>query len=234
MNIALITAGGTGTRMKMSTPKQFYLVNDKPLILYTLKAFQKSKFVDAIVLVYLDGYLNYFEKMIKEYGLYKVKWLAPGGATNQMSIYNGLKKIRADVLATDIIIVHDGIRPLITEDVIEDSIKVCTVFGNAVAVVPCNEAMLQSNNGIESNVSIDRNTIWKTQTPHSMKYSDMVALLEKTIEKGITNSVAVCTMLIENNMKVYFSKGNNNNFKITQPEDLNLFKAFLDFLRLDE
>lgn len=234
MNIAIITAGGIGTRMKAPIPKQFLEVDGKPLIFYTLNAFQKSKLIDAIVVVYLEGYLNYFETMIKDYGLDKVKWLTPGGATNQLSIFNGLKRIEKEVSATDIILVHDGIRPLVSEDVIEDSIKVCSMYGNAVAVVPSNEAMLQSTDGNQSTISIDRNSIWKTQTPHSMKYRDMVLLLQKTIEKGITNSVAICTMLIENNITVHFSKGNNNNFKLTQPEDLFLFTAFLRCLNLGD
>ena len=233
MNVAIITAGGVGTRMKMSTPKQFYQVNGKPLILYTLEAFQNSKHIDAITVVYLEGYFDFFMKMIKKYNLTKIKWLTPGGSTNQMSIFNGLKKIENEISPDDIIIVHDGIRPLITDDVIEDSIKVCELYGNAVAVVPSNEAMLQSFDGMQSNMSIDRNTVWKTQTPHSMKFRDMLMLLNNTINKGIYNSVAVCTMLIENNFVVHFSKGNNNNFKITQPEDLILFEAYLQSIKKD-
>jgi len=227
MNVAIITAGGIGTRMKLGIPKQFYVVNKKPLIQYTLDVFEKSESIDLICLVYLEGYREYFENLIRNNSYKKIKVLVPGGSTNQLSIFEGLKGLMGLVSNNDVIIVHDGIRPLVDENVIRESVSVCKKYGNAVAVIPSNEAMLYSNDSDSSTTSLDRSKVWKTQTPHAMHYSDMVDLLKATIAKGVTDSVAVCTMLIENGKTVHFSKGNSLNFKLTTQEDIVLFKAVL-------
>ena len=213
--------------MKLDIPKQFYEINGKPIILYTLESFQNMKCIDEICVVYLEGYKTFFTNLIKTYKLDKIKYLTPGGSTNQMSIYNGLLCLKNIISDDDVIIIHDGIRPLVDEEVVSNNIDVCVEKGNAVAVIPCNEAMLFSENGLSSLNSIERSNVWKTQTPHSMRYMDMLNLVESVINKGITNSVAICTMLIECNHKVYFSKGNNLNFKLTNPEDIDLFKSIL-------
>lgn len=229
MNYAIITAGGVGSRMGLSIPKQLFKVKEKPLIVYTLEKFEKCTAIDYICLVFLEEYKEDFIKIIDQYSLKKIKWFVPGGDTNQMSIYNGLKCLKsANISDDDIILVHDGIRPLIDDSIIVDAINVCKEKGNSVAVVPCNEAMLQSSTGISSSVSIDRRTVWKTQTPHCMPFINMIELVEESISKGIRNSVAICTMLIENGRTVYFSKGSNLNFKLTTPEDIDLFKGILE------
>lgn len=230
MNIAIITAAGTGTRMKLDVPKQFYEINKKPLILYTLESFQSMNCIDYICIAYLDGYKNYFEKLIKANNLFKVKLLVAGGETNQLSIFNCLKELSFVATEKDIIIVHDGIRPLISEQVVSDNIEICKKHKNAVAVVPSNEAMLYSENKSSSNSSINRDFVWKTQTPHSMYYKDMFNLVNSMIKKGHTNSVAICTMLIESGQTVHFSKGSNLNFKLTSPEDIELFKGIINCL----
>ena len=226
--IAIITAGGIGSRMKLDIPKQFFEVYGKPIIFYTLAAFQNSKDIDRICLVYLKGYEEYFRNLVKEAGFTKVNIFVEGGDTNELSIRNGLLSLKDVANEDDIVIVHDGIRPLVDEQIIKDNIKVCKENGNAVTVVPSNEAMLYSENKNSSSEYLTREFVWRTQTPHSMRYKDMMDLVNLTISKGITNSVAICTMLIENNKKVYFSKGNHFNFKITYPEDIDLLKAILD------
>ena len=230
MNIAIITAGGIGTRMGLSIPKQFFEVNGKPLIVYTLEQFQSSPDIDAICLVSLSGYEHFFNYYIKELKLTKIKWIVQGGETNQMSIYNGLKCLKNSPLVTDddIILVHDGIRPLVNHNIISDCVKVCKERGNAITVVPSNEAMLLSEDSQTSCVSIDRSKVWKTQTPHAMRFCDMLMLLETTIKKGIKNSVAICTMLIDSGVKVNFCKGDNLNFKLTTKEDIDLFCGVLN------
>lgn len=228
MNIAIITAAGMGTRMKLDVPKQFFEINGKPLILYTLEAFQSMNCIDYICIAYLNGYKKYFDNLIKKYSLNKIKLLTPGGVTNQLSIYNCLKALSPIANINDIVIIHDGIRPLITEQVILDNIEICKKYKNAVAVIPSNEAMVYSEDNSSSNTSINRNYVWKTQTPHSMYYQDMFDLVDNMIKKGQTNSVAICTMLIESGKTIHFSKGNNLNFKLTNPEDIELFKGIIN------
>ena len=224
---AIITAGGIGSRMNLEVPKQFYEVDGKPIVFYTLNKKKKSKDIDEICLVYLKGYKKYFEDLIKKERLTKVKILVEGGETNQLSIFNGLVGINGVAKDDDIIMIHDGIRPLVDNDVIETNLEVCKEKGNAVTVVSSNEAMLYSENKLYSSQSLNRDFIMRTQTPHSMRYKEMMELVERTISKGITNSVAICTMLIEDNQKVYFSKGSNINFKVTYPEDIDIFRALL-------
>lgn len=229
MKIAIITAGGVGSRMKLEVPKQFHEINGKPIIVYSLEVFNNCSEIDYICVVFLEGYKQQFENYITKYRLNKIKWLVPGGATNQMSIWNAIDYLKKNggVHDDDIILVHDGIRPLVSNEIIKDCIQVCEKNGNAVAITPCNEAMVISKTGTSSTESIDRSLIWKTQTPHAMHLKDMHELISSTINRGVTNSVAVCTMLIESGKPIYFSKGNNLNFKLTTPEDIDLFIGIL-------
>ncbi len=227
MNIAIITAAGIGSRMKLDHPKQYHIVNGKPIIAYTLDTFNSSPDIDEICFVVAEDYLEYAKSIVKDNGFNKVKYFVIGGDTNQMSICNAVNALSNKVSGDSIILVHDGIRPLVTHEVIKDCIDVCKQYGNAIAVTPCNEAMLKTEDGETSNLSIDRNTIMKTQTPHAMRLDDLSDLIQRTLAKGQTSSVAVCTMLIEDGQAVHFSKGNNFNFKITQPEDLVLFESML-------
>lgn len=226
MVYAIITAAGKGIRANLGLPKQFYEVNGKPLIWYTLKVFNECPLIDEIVLV-LDGeHLLTANDFFSSFSFNKLKYFVCGGETNQLSIHNALSHLKQFAKADDIILIHDGVRCLINNEIIANNIKVCKEKGNAITAIPCNEAMLISDNGISSNKSIDRNLIYKTQTPHSMRYGKMLAVFDKALLKGINNSVALCTLLIEQNEPVYFSKGSNENFKITNPEDIRLFTSF--------
>lgn len=228
MVYAIITAAGKGTRANLGIPKQFYEVNDKPLICYTLDVFEKSDFIDGIILVldkeHIEKASSYFEK----FNYKKILGFVNGGETNELSIFNGLNGLKSIAKNDDIVLIHDGVRCLVNDDIINDNINVCRKNGNAIACVRCNEAMLYSKDGLISNKCIDRNTLMKTQTPHSMYYGDCYRLFSENVKNGNISSIALCTLLIENNMKVYFSKGSNDNFKITNPEDIRLFKAFID------
>lgn len=227
MVIAIVTAGGSGTRMHTDVPKQFLEINGKPLIAYSLEVFQNSEAVDAICLIYKSDSKYIFDQIISRFNLSKIKWMAPGGDTNELSIWNGLNAIKDDVSDNDIVLVHDGIRPLVTDEVIKDCILKTKEHGNAIAATPSNEAMLYSENGQSSKESLNRDYVKKTQTPHGMHFKGMYSLVKRMIDRGIINSTAICTMLIEDGQTVYFSKGENTNFKITTPEDLTLFKAML-------
>ena len=148
-NIALIIAGGIGARMGQDIPKQFINVHDKPVIVYTMEAFQKHPQIDAIEVVCLEGWHDVLRAYAKQFGIAKLEGIVTGGINGQDSIRNGLydiaKKYNDD---NDIVLIHDAIRPMISEDVITDNIRICRKYGNAITVVPCTAAMLKTNDSL--------------------------------------------------------------------------------------
>ncbi len=227
MNIALITAAGVGTRTQQLVPKQFLNVNDKPIIIYTMECFQNHPEIDAIYVACLEGWEGFMDLYARQYDITKLKRIVRGGKTGQESIENVLAVIDKECDGNDIVLVHDGARPYLPAQVITDNIETCRKHGNGITAIDCKEAMLQTDDKIKSNISIDREVLYRTQTPHSMYLKDMMKLHEEAREKGITGSVATCTLLIECGYTVWFNRGSDLNFKITSKEDLVLFKALL-------
>ncbi len=226
-NIALIIAGGTGARMHQDIPKQFLSVNDKPVIIYTVECFENHPDIDGIVISCLDGWQKALEAYICQFGITKVKRIVTGGVNGQDSIRNGVMAIADDYSDDDLILVHDAIRPMLSEQIITDNINVCLEYGNAITVIPCMEAMLKSDDEIESTESILRNSLFRAQTPQTIRVGDAVRLHKDALKKGITNSVATCTLLLEMGYKTYFAKGSELNIKITTLDDIKIFKALL-------
>lgn len=226
-NIALIIAGGTGARMHQDIPKQFLSVNDKPVIVYTLEAFQAHPDIDAICVACLNGWQDILQAYIKQFNITKVVKIVPGGKNGQDSIRNGVYAIAEDYQDDDLIMVHDAIRPMVSADIISDNIVKCRKYGNAITVIPCMEAMLKSEDECESQESILRNSLFRAQTPQTISVKEAVELHEEALKKGITNSVATCTLLLELGRKVYFAKGSELNIKITTTDDITIFKALL-------
>lgn len=230
-NIALLIAGGTGARMHQDIPKQFLSVNDKPVIVYTMEAFQSHPEIEAIYIACLHGWQDMLQAYIKQFGITKVKKIVRGGENGQGSIRNGVCAIAEDYKNDDLILIHDAIRPMVSADIISDNIMKCEQYGNAVTVIPCMEAMLKSEDECQSDESILRNCLFRAQTPQTIRVKDAIALHEEALEKGITNSVATCTLLLELGRKVYFAKGSELNIKITTTDDITIFKALLSMKR---
>lgn len=226
-NIALIIAGGTGARMNQEIPKQFLSVNDKPVIVYTMEAFQKHPEIEGIVIACLDGWQEALKAYIRQFHISKVVEVVNGGKNGQDSIRNGVCAIAKRYASEDLILVHDAIRPMLSPEIISDNIAKCREYGNAITVIPCMEAMLRSEDEFESRESILRNSLFRAQTPQTIRVGDMVALHQEAVDKGITNSVATCTLLLELGKKVYFAKGSELNIKITTTDDITIFKALL-------
>ncbi|MBR0294327.1 MAG: 2-C-methyl-D-erythritol 4-phosphate cytidylyltransferase [Bacilli bacterium] len=227
MNIALIIAGGVGQRMGQSIPKQFISIYDKPIIVYTLEAFQKHPSIDKICVVCVEGWHDVLRAYAKQFGITKLDIICNGGSTGQESIYNGLKSLEGVANDKDIIVVHDAIRPMVSSDIISDCIQTAEKHGNAVAVIPCQEAMMVSKDDISANGSYPRHQLKRTQTPQAMKYGLFMKMHEKALSMGITSSVATCTMIIETGGVVYYSQGSEKNVKLTTPDDVDIFKALL-------
>lgn len=226
-NTALIIAGGSGARMHQNIPKQFLTVNDRPVIVYTLEAFQKHVEIDAIAVVCISGWEQMLWAYANQFNITKLKYVIPGGENGQSSIRNGVFELEKHFDKDDIVLIHDAIRPMISADVISDCIKVTREMGCAITAIPCAEAMLETEDGIMSDSSYPRDNLKRTQTPQGFRIGQICGLHREALEKGITNSVASCTLMIEMGRKVYFSAGSEKNIKLTTVEDIDIFKALL-------
>ena len=233
MNIALITAAGVGNRMHQEIPKQFINIYDKPLIIYTLEAFQAHPNIDGIEVVCLDGWHEILWAYCRQFGITKLENIVSGGVNGQDSIRNGLLDLKKRYENDDVVIIHDGNRPMVSAEIISDSIQVCNTYGNAISVIPCTEALLKINDAVSAVEQIQRDDVKRTHTPHSFHLGDIVAAHKEALEKGITNTVASCTMYTKLGKKVYFSAGSEKNIKITTLDDLDIFKALLKSKRAE-
>lgn len=227
MNIAIIIAGGTGARMQQDIPKQFLNVFDKPVIMYTLAAFQNHPEIDSIEVVCIDGWHEILRAYCRQFNITKLENIVSGGACGQESIRNGVFDVLSRHDETDIVLIHDSIRPMVSAEIISDCISVCKKNGNAITVIPCAEAMLTTADGQSSGNQYDRSHLKRTQTPQAFRLGDIASAHNEAKEKGITNSIASCTLFVELGRKVWFSAGSEKNVKLTTPEDIEIFKALL-------
>lgn len=233
MNIALIIAGGSGARMHQDIPKQFLTVNERPVIIYTLEAFQQHDDIDAIAVVCIEGWEQVLWAYAKQFNISKLKYVAPGGENGQSSIRSGVFELEKHFSPDDIVLIHDAIRPMVSEEIITDCIETTKRFGSAIAAVPCAEAMMQTEDGVVSTGSYPRDRLKRTQTPQGFRLGNICDLHRRALEKGITNSVASCTLMIEMGEQVHFSSGSEKNLKLTTVEDIDIFKALLAAKRSD-
>ena len=233
MNVALVIAGGSGSRMNQDIPKQFLTVNEKPVIVYTLEAFQKHPEIDAIVVVCIAGWEQVLRAYSKQFNIDKLEYVVEGGSNGQESIRNGIFEIEKHYNRDDLVLIHDAIRPMVSAEIISDNIRVARLYGNAITAIPCAEAMLKTEDGLSSSGSFPRERLKRTQTPQAFFIGEICDLHRKAHEKGITNSVASCTLMIEMGKQVFFSAGSEKNIKLTTIEDLDIFKALLAAERSD-
>lgn len=227
MNIAIIIAGGSGNRMKQDIPKQFLTVNEKPVIIYTLEAFQKHPAIDEIEVVCISGWEQVLWAYMKQFNITKAVKVVEGGDCGQNSIYRGLKALEVDHSPDDIVLIHDAIRPMVSEEIISDCIRETIASGCAITVIPCAEAMLVTEDGNFSEEIYDRDHLKRTQTPQGFYLGKLLDVHERALKQGITNSTASCTLMVEMGEKVNFSKGSEKNIKLTTVEDIDIFKALL-------
>lgn len=184
MNIAVIFAGGTGQRMNSRTkPKQFLLVHGKPIIIYTLEAFDQHPDIDAIVVVCLKEYIDVLEQLIAKFGVGKIAAIVPGGSSGQESIRNGVDKANRLYPADSVVIVHDGVRPLIDQQTITDCIVSVKKNGSAVTVVPATETIVQSEDGVITNI-IDRKQCQLARAPQCFRLGELHDSHHKAVEEG--------------------------------------------------
>lgn len=236
MNVAVILAGGVGSRVGADRPKQFIEVLGKPVLAYTIDVFQKHPQIDAVEVVCHKSWKNYLTKMVAEYGLDKVKWIADGGDTFQESVLNGVNYLEDKISRDDIILVHFGASPFITEDIITDCVRVCEKKGNAISTIDYFllsgvKHSLKSVDDPENYTEeyIDRDTVACMNSPHAFKYGFIKDLYDEAIETGVINEVEphTTTLMYKMGKRIYFAKGSQTNVKITRREDLELFEGYV-------
>lgn len=228
MIVALLTAAGTGSRMGQDIPKQFMHVENKPVIVHTMEAFQRHPNIDAIIVVTLPAWVEVLKAYACQFNITKLKWVVPGGESGQESIYNGLMALKAHISEEDIVMVHDGNRCMVSDEIISNSIATFHMYGSAVAAIPCVEAVFKSaDDGISSVTSIPREQLYRTQTPHTYTLGKLLWAHGEAKKNGIVNTAASCTLMQQLGETVYFSKGSEENLKITTVDDLMIFKALL-------
>lgn len=236
MNVAVILAGGVGSRVGVNIPKQFIKILDKPVLAYTVEVFQNHLEIDAIEIVCHNSWKDYLHEMIEEYGFTKVKWVVNGGETFQESVFNGVFNLEGKVYRDDIVLVHFGASPFIEDYIITDNIRVCKEKGNAISTTDFYvlSGIKDSTKSVEdkdnySHEYINREIIACMNSPHAFKYGLINDFYKEAIKSGIINEVEPHTTTLMQKMQIpiYFSKGSQTNIKITRKEDLELFEGYI-------
>ena len=229
MNIALILAAGSGSRMgNADKPKQFLPIYGKPLMIHTIEAFEAHDEVEAIVIVTNDIYIDQVKVWCKQYDLGKVKAVVAGGDSRQISVYNGLTAVKAIAKGNDdIILIHDAARPLISSKIISDNIKACEKFDAVDTVIKASDTIIRS---VDEKVISDipnRSELYQGQTPQTFKLSLILEAHEKAKSGLVPNVTDDAKLVLSLGKKVHLVEGSKQNFKITTFDDLMMLKALL-------
>ena len=229
MNVAIIIAGGSGHRMGQDIPKQFINVFDKPILIYTMESFQKHPQIDVIEVVCIDGWHEIVWAYAKQFNIDKLKWIVSGGASVQESIRNGVYNLEDTCSNDDIVIIHDGIRPLVDETVLSDVIVKCGKYGNAVTSLPYNEQIFVADDENSTIKYIPRNALRRVSTPQAYRFGKLNWAYHEAFEKriGIYGTSYTNTMMVELGERLYFAAGSDKNIKLTTKDDLEIFKIYL-------
>lgn len=229
MNVAVIIAGGVGSRMGMSVPKQFVTIDNKPVLIYTMECFQNHPMIDAIELVCIDGWQETAQRYADKYGITKLREIVTGGETGQESIRNGVYALDGVCNEDDVVVIHDGIRPLVDESVLSDVIVKCKQYGNAVTSMPYNEQIFIKDDELSTTKYIPRETLRRVATPQAYKFGLLYEKYREAFEKkiGIYGSSYTNTMMVDLGVRLYFAAGSDKNIKLTTKDDLELFLGYL-------
>ena len=231
MNFGLILAGGVGQRMRRTgMPKQFLEVFGKPIIIYTLQKFEYCEDIDTVVIVCHPSYKEYMESLLQRYGIKKVSAIISGGKDRQDSVLNGLKYIQANGVADDVVVIHDGVRPLIQENILSENVRVAKKYGNAMTVRPVIESVvITSSDEAGFDDFKKRDDTYSLTAPQSFQLKVLTQAYKdiegKETPMPLLDAALVFTYL---GSKVHIIKENNNNIKVTTPEDYYILKAMLE------
>lgn len=229
MNYALIIAGGSGNRMGQDIPKQFMHVDDCPIIVHTLLDFERHPDIHGIAVVCLDGWQTVLRSYANQFSVTKLKWIFKGGDSGMESIHNGIYGLREEgCQGEDLVLIHDAVRPLLSQDIISSNIAICQKYGYAITGIRCREAILESEDGFSTTKSIPRDKLIRTQTPQTFRLRNIIEAHEEAAVRGIENSVASCTLMAElGGREMHIVPGSEKNIKVTTVEDLEILKALM-------
>lgn len=228
MNCALIFAGGTGQRMNTKTrPKQFLELHGKPIIVYTLEIFENHPDIDSIVVVCLESWIPFLEKLLMKFDLNKVVKIVPGGETGQQSIKAGLDAISSLYDEDATVLIHDGVRPLVRDETISKCIDCVNTNGNAITVVPAIETVVQQNDGQIANV-IERKDCCNAKAPQCFRLGDIQKAHKMSQDAGLNEFIDSATMMRHFGYELFTVEGEPENIKITTPSDFYIFRAIVD------
>ena len=223
-------AGGTGQRMNTKTrPKQFLELHGKPIIVYTLEAFDQHSEIDGIIVVMLESWIGYTQELVRKFGLKKIRKIVPGGSTGQESIYNGLCAAAEFYGEKDIVLIHDGVRPLIDEETISDNIRTVKEKGTAITVTAAIETITMKDETGAVGTIIDRSMCELARAPQSFYLGEILGVHNRVREEhGGTGFIDSASMMKHYGYKLYTVQGKPENIKITTPSDFYIFRAMVD------
>lgn len=230
-NIAVIFAGGSGARMGSGLPKQFLEVNGKPIIIHTLEIFENHPDIDAIYIACKEDFIGRLSRFVKLFMITKVQGIVPGGATGQDSIYNALKAAGDENPADSVVLIHDGVRPCINSETIDDALACVKAHGNAVTCTPMYETPVESGEGELVEELPPRSRFYTAQAPQCFRLGEILREHEKVRAEnpsyeGIIDS---CTLMKRAGHEIHIVKGPRGNIKVTTPEDMFIFKGMLEY-----
>lgn len=227
-NIALILAGGTGERMHAIVPKQFMEIDGETVLLHTLRAFQRHPLIHEIYVVCMPEWETFLRQEAQTAGIAKLKGIAPAGENGHASARNGIAFLAEAVTShpDSIVLVHDAVRPLITQDIISRNIAVCLTHGNAITAMPSHEAYLVTQDGNTSESFMPRESLMRAQTPHTFPLSTLCRMMDLAQEKGIETPQSIFTLAAQLGISsLHMALGDLRNFKITEQSDLLIYRA---------
>ncbi|WP_261874849.1 IspD/TarI family cytidylyltransferase [Vibrio rarus] len=228
-NVALIFAGGVGSRMgNKGRPKQFLEVHRKPVIIYTIEHFEKNENISSIVVVCKQDWIDYLKKLIVKFNITKVKFIIEGGDTGQESIYKGLKCISNNYPSESIVLIHDGVRPIINNELIDLNINAVKQYGSAITSCPPVETFVQVDINKKVKGVHNRNLSRLAKAPQSFYLKDILSVHDKAIADNYTEAIDSCSLMNHYGFSVHLIEGISENIKITTPIDFFIFKAILD------
>lgn len=230
MNIGVIFAGGSGQRMhSKDKPKQFLTMYGKPIIIYTLEVFENCSDIDAVVIACIEEWIPYLKELLYKYRIEKVKMIVPGGATGQLSIYNGLKaakKISGE--ERSVVLIHDGVRPLIIPGLLSDCIGSVQQFGNAITGSVVTETIAVVDEEGYVTTLPERKDSRVAKAPQCFYLDDILSCHEKALKEGKDDYIDCCTIMTHYGHKLHMIEGSAENIKITTPEDFYIMRAFIE------